>query len=396
MLSGRHPPAPFVKFLILTASYGEGHNTAARNIREAILSESPAAEVCIADLYSITNPRFNRWIQRGYSLAINRLTALWKVVFLTLSREGVVEIMIPFLDSLKRELGKEINAFRPDVIISTYPIYSFLVDKLRRKLVEPQTPFVTVVTDSTIINSAWYRCCSDAFTVADTATQEALCAGGVSPSKIHVLGFPVSPAFEQVSPLPISSSPPWKILFLPSARVSHSSHIAELLLQLPNTHLTVLSGKLPKVASAIRNRQYERKGRLEIIGWTDQIPRLLASHHLFIGKAGGAFIQEAIAAQCPIIVSHLVPGQEEGNIRLIEGAGVGALASGPPDHVRDIVAGAFANNAALWRAWKTNIATISHPSASRDTARFLLDMAARKSGQFAANGSTNREPTTTN
>ncbi len=362
-----------MKFLILTASYGEGHNTAARNIREAILSESPSTEVRIADLYSITNPRFNRWIQRGYSLAINRLTPLWKMVFLTLSREGVVETMIPLLDSLKKELSKEINSFNPDVIVSTYPIYSFLIEKLRRKMLDRRVPFVTVVTDSTIINSTWYRCHSDAFAVADDATREALCAGGVSPSKIHILGFPVSPRFENVSPLPISSSPPWKILFLPSARVNHSSQIAELLLQLPNVHLTILSGRLPRVADAIRRRHPH--SALEVVGWTDQIPKLLASHHLFIGKAGGAFIQEAIAAQCPIIVSHLVPGQEEGNLRLIEGTGIGALATGPPDHVRNVVAGVFANNAALWRAWKENITTISHPCASRDTARFLLEVA---------------------
>ncbi|PWU05933.1 MAG: hypothetical protein C5B47_08285 [Verrucomicrobia bacterium] len=369
-------PESSVKFLILTASYGEGHNTAARNIREAIISESSTTDVRIADLYSITNPRFNRWIQRGYSLAINRFTPLWKMVFLTLSREGVVETMIPLLDGLKRELAKEINSFKPDVIVSTYPIYSFLIEKLRRKLVDRKVPFVTVVTDSTIINSTWYRCHSDAFAVADHPTRDALCAGGVMPGKIHILGFPVSPRFEDVSPLPISSPPPWKILFLPSARTSHSSQIAELLLQLPNVHLTVLAGRLPQVAEAIGRRNLS--GSLEIIAWTDQIPKLLASHHLFIGKAGGAFIQEAIAAQCPIIVSHLVPGQEEGNLRLIEGAGIGSLATGSPDHVRDVVAGVFANDAALWRAWKANIATISHPSASRDTARFLLEMA-RKS-----------------
>lgn len=366
-----------MKFLILTASYGEGHNTAARNIREAILSEAPNAEIRIADLYGTTNPRINRWIQRGYSLAINRFTILWKIVFLILSREGIVETMLPFLETLKRALGKEIDSFQPNVIVSTYPIYSFLVAKLREKSARVQIPFVTVVTDSTVINSAWYRCPSDTFAVTDIATQEALCAGGISIQRIHILGFPVSPAFENVSPLPASSPPPWKLLFLPSARILYSSHIAELLLKLPDVHLTILSGKHPEVTNAIRNRHIQYEGRLTILGWTDQMPQLLASHHLFIGKAGGALIQEAIAAQCPIIVSHIVPGQEEGNIRLIEAAGVGILAGGPPDHIRDIVVGAFANDAVLWRAWKANIATISRPAASRNTARFLLEVANR-------------------
>ena len=35
-------------------------------------------------------------------------------------------------------------------------------------------------------------------------------------------------------------------------------------------------------------------GRVRIIGWTRKIPRLLNSHHLVIGKAGGATVHEAI------------------------------------------------------------------------------------------------------
>ena len=34
-------------------------------------------------------------------------------------------------------------------------------------------------------------------------------------------------------------------------------------------------------------------------------------------KAGGATTQEAIAAKCPMIINQVVPGQEEGNARLI-------------------------------------------------------------------------------
>ena len=41
------------------------------------------------------------------------------------------------------------------------------------------------------------------------------------------------------------------------------------------------------------------------------------THHLVISKAGGATVQEAIAARCPMIVNQVIPGQEEGNARLI-------------------------------------------------------------------------------
>ena len=80
------------RILILTASMGEGHNTAARNIRDALLAESGGnAEVLVADPYTRTNPVINKLMQKGYETAINRYPRAWKVVFELLSKRGVVE-----------------------------------------------------------------------------------------------------------------------------------------------------------------------------------------------------------------------------------------------------------------------------------------------------------------
>jgi processive 1,2-diacylglycerol beta-glucosyltransferase len=112
---------------------------------------------------------------------------------------------------------------------------------------------------------------------------------------------------------------------------------------------------------------------LELIGWTDAMPRLLCEHHAFIGKAGGAIVQEALAARCPFLVSHLVPGQEEGNIALIERLEVGAQALGSPEELAEVAAKAFADNAQVWRRWKDNVERVGCPNAAAHIARFALD-----------------------
>lgn len=362
-----------MKFLVLSASHGEGHNTAARNVCDAILSESPCAEVFVMDLFGIALPRLNHWIQRCYSLAINQFTFLWKIAFLAFDREGTVEAVLPLFRLVKHELNRQIEALSPNIIVSTYPLYSFLIRRVRKHSEAARVPFVTIVTDSTIVNSVWYRYQSDAFVVADRSTARALLSRGVALEKIHVLGFPVSLDFENIVPLPQSAPPPWKILFLPSTRVAHSLRVARLLLALPDVYLTILSGKHPHVAETVRARLNSE--RLKIFGWTKQVPQLLASHHLFIGKAGGAITQEAIAAQCPVVVSHFVPGQEEGNIRLIEGAKIGTLATGSVANVGNAVVKAFSEDAVLWKFWKKNIVKVGYPSASRRIAKLLLKMA---------------------
>src|SRR5471030_1003834 len=119
------------KILILTASMGEGHNTAARNIRDALLKEGEGSvKVLMADPYTRTNPTINKLIQRGYNTAINRYPHAWKVLFGLLSTRGLVEGMSPMMTELITAVKGLIDEFQPDVIGSTYPVFSLLINKI--------------------------------------------------------------------------------------------------------------------------------------------------------------------------------------------------------------------------------------------------------------------------
>ena len=362
------------RILILTASMGEGHNTAARNIRDALLAESGGdAEVLVADPYTRTNPVINKLMQKGYATAINRYPRAWRVVFELLSRRGVVEGMGPMLAELTAAVKALINEFRPDIIASTYPVFSFLMAKIRRRDASVTVPFYTVITDSTMINSAWYRCPCDGSIVADDQTAKVLLNDGVPAEKVHVLGFPVSRNFECLQPAPFPLEV-WKAIFFPSGVSAFAVKVLTHLAEIPTLQVTAVTGRRQNVFETLRDAGLPKHGSL--IGWTDEMPALMTSHHIFIGKAGGATVQEAIAAQIPFLVSHVVPGQEEGNIALIEQTGIGALAVGNPKRIRDMILGAMANDAALWKAWRANLAALSKPPASRVIARFLLQRAA--------------------
>jgi hypothetical protein len=77
---------------------GEGHNTAARNIQQALQAEAGSGvEVLVVDPYTRTNPVVNRCIQKGYAAAINNYPRLWKMVFAMLSQPKAMESMAPLL-----------------------------------------------------------------------------------------------------------------------------------------------------------------------------------------------------------------------------------------------------------------------------------------------------------
>ncbi|MDB6127273.1 MAG: Monogalactosyldiacylglycerol synthase, partial [Verrucomicrobia bacterium] len=86
-----------------------------------------------------------------------------------------------------------------------------------------------------------------------------------------------------------------------------------------------------------------------------------------------ATTQEAINALCPMIVSQVVPGQEEGNYELLRRHGVGALAT-TPDQVIDSLRHAFADQGRVWQNWRTALGPLARPCAARDIAQQVLSV----------------------
>ncbi len=364
------------RILILTAGFGEGHNTAARCIAEA-LNEHEGVDVKVVDVYLETVPRFTKVLQAGYSLAINKYPFIWSAIFTMLDKPGRLESTLPLAGNLREATRRIVGEFRPDAIVSTYPLYAYLLRELKRRGHGPSAvPLLTIVTDSTAINSSWYRAGSDAFVLADEETRSVLQRGGVEARFLRVLGFPVTPRLASLQPLEPVIQGTKRLLFLPSSRSEHSIAVIRELQKLPDTEITVVTGRLKGLHAALTASGVIDGERTRLVGWTDKIPELLCSHHLYIGKAGGAIVHEAMAAQCPIMVSHVVPGQEEGNIELIERRDIGRLAAHYPAALAASVEEVFAADGSTWKRWKGNLRSLSKPAASRDIAAAVLKAAA--------------------
>jgi processive 1,2-diacylglycerol beta-glucosyltransferase len=148
--------------------------------------------------------------------------------------------------------------------------------------------------------------------------------------------------------------------------------VRELLQHGANWKITFTTGRDAKFRQAIEQLARHAPGPTEVLGWTDRIPELLMTHHVVISKAGGATTQESINALCPLIVSQIVPGQEEGNYELLRRNDAGVLATTPAAIVAQVQV-AFAKDASLWSHWRKNLRKIAHPSAARTIATHVLE-----------------------
>jgi processive 1,2-diacylglycerol beta-glucosyltransferase len=229
------------------------------------------------------------------------------------------------------------------------------------------------VTDSITINSVWHRCASDTFLVPNEHSAEVMMHAGVPPSRLRVLGFPVPPRFARDRPERPAPSPdqPPRVLYMINAGKELAPGIVARLLKIKRLHLTVTVGRDEKLRSRIEAVAKAAGRPVEIHGWTPQMPELLMTHHLLIGKAGGAAVQEAIAAQTPMLITQVVPGQEEGNAQLLFENGCGALCE-TPEALATMIERLFADDAAEWKAWERAIGAISKPDAALRIAMTVL------------------------
>jgi processive 1,2-diacylglycerol beta-glucosyltransferase len=367
------------RILILTAGFGEGHNSAARGVRAGLARIAPQVEVELRDLFPETFGVLNEIVRRAYIGLINRWPRSWRYVYDWLDRKKDFEQRFQKFRGLKKNLGRLLDRFQPDVVVSTFPPYPYLLDQIlcdgRR------CKNVAIVTDSITVNAIWYHAPADYFVVANEQSAAVVRDGGVAPAKIKVFGFPVSPRFadfQKKRHLPNGTAS--RVIYVINAGTRRAPDLVRKLLAL-NIQLTVTVGRNERLQRAIEKVIAECKSRLrhsyggpvDIYGWTDEMPRLLCENHLLIGKAGGATVQETIAAACPMIINHVVSGQEEGNAQLIVETKSGVIALSN-EEVFSQVQRAFANDAGQWREWSANISALSRPRASVEIAEFLLSI----------------------
>jgi processive 1,2-diacylglycerol beta-glucosyltransferase len=328
----------------------------------------------LRDLFAEAYGPVNELVRKGYLALVNFAPGAWGAVYRWLERKKDFDTEFARFPRLKDHFAALLERFQPDLLTCTFPAYPNVLRQIQGPSAECSRPckIVVVITDSITINAVWYRCAADYFLVANEQSAFVLRAAGIAAEKIKVLGFPVSPRFADFAGsnrvLPPSKSER-RVLYMIHAATRGAPELAQRLADL-GVDLTVTIGRadrlMPEIEAAVGDRA-------KVVGWTDDLPRMLHDSHLLIAKAGGATVQETIAAACPMIINYVVSGQEEGNARLIVETNSGAIANSPREVIVQVQR-AFADEAKQWCEWSANISRLSKPRAAIDIAEFLLSL----------------------
>ncbi len=359
--------------LLLTAGFGDGHNTAARNVSAGLARLAPEVATRTVDLSDEAYPFLSPIVKGTYQAMITRTPWLWGKFFRHTAKQKIDRRTDLVVGGFERALDKLLHREKPRGIVCTYLMFQGALQNLREKG-RTLPPVFTVITDSITIHPLWLLGPSDRYHVADEDSKSGLIERGVDGKDIVISGFPVHLNFmdhaEDQPPCPAG-----RILYLPSTGERHVQQTLEALRPLleRGAHLTLPLGKHYRRLYNVTTRFMDSlpHASIQVLGWTPEIPRFLQTHDLVICKAGGAILHEALAAQCPAIIDYIVPGQEEGNAELLTKHDCGVVTLTAAE-TGSQAARLLANEQAVALRMKENTRPHSMPDASLRIARDVL------------------------
>jgi UDP-N-acetylglucosamine:LPS N-acetylglucosamine transferase len=227
-----------------------------------------------------------------------------------------------------QQLRAALLAGRPDLVVSVHPLCARLAAGVLRAVPDPP-PHHCVVTDLVSVHRCWAAPGVAAFYVATSQAAAALVAAGIPAARIHVTGMPVRCGFT-LPPSAPPRGPQIAVLLLGGGRATSG---------LERAARTLLAGRLPLrlVVVCGRNERLRRRlaarghGDATVLGWRDDVAALMRASNVVVTKAGSATLAEAFSQARPALTYQALPGQEEGNVVLLEQEGLGR-------HVADVAA----------------------------------------------------------
>jgi UDP-N-acetylglucosamine:LPS N-acetylglucosamine transferase len=310
MQSGSPLVAP--RFLVLTAEVGLGHTAAAAALEQGLLRESPRATVDVLDALLHMGRPLRFLLLTAYRWQLRWAPWLFGLLHHTLMRgSGDSRVWRRLLWALGgRSLARAIERVGPDVIISTYPPATNLVGEmqLRGRLAIPACATITDIGGVAL----WAHPGIALHLIAhpdlerDVEHVAGLGSARVVRPLIHPK-FHTAPSRADAraalslgdGPVVLVSGGGWGVGDLEGA--------VQEALRLTAATVVCLTGRNARLLRRLGDR-YGDEQRLILLGFTEEMPALLAAADAIVHSTGGVTVLEALASGCPVIAYGGVRG----------------------------------------------------------------------------------------
>jgi len=338
------------KILIISSDTGGGHRSAAETLTDGLQKFWQGESVAVRVIKAVEESHHITGKLVGVYNWILRNKQHWmKYVYWTMNRfrpetrEFFHRRCIGFCTEI-------FEKWCPHIVVSVHPLTQHIFARILKNLnLSDQIPLVTVVTDPCYgFWKGW--ACHDVslYLVANDDARRQLIDYGISPEKIKISGMPVNPKFHEIDETDARKArqafglDAEKFTIFVNAGWIGGGNIPQIFRELIRGELDVqaifLAGKNEELKKEAEELAKTAKFPVKVIGYSDEIEKLMQSANVMISKLGGLTTFEALACRLPIIADATTPPmpQEAGTVNLIATRGAGILLKKATDIVPTI------------------------------------------------------------
>lgn len=322
-----------MRILIFYASYGGGHLSAARSIKQYLDENYKDVDTLLIDCIKYINKGLDKITSLAYNEMAKKAPWAWGEIY-NHSQKGTMSHISNGANKLMSfKLNKLFEEYNPDIVISTHPFGSQMTAYLKSKgktncvLASVMTDFAS--HDQWLVGHEFI----DHFFVSHDGMKKDIITKGIPASKIHATGIPLSNRFlEHFNKKDIKLSFDLKlekktILFFGGGEFGLGKDKTLKILKAfidnigDEYEIIAISGKNPKMQEKFEELVGDNPN-VQVYGYTNEVPELMSISDLVVTKPGGLTITESLASGLPIVIINPIPGQEVENAEFLEKKGV--------------------------------------------------------------------------
>lgn len=291
-----------LRVLVLSADIGAGHDLPAARLRDAVLERRTDAEVDVLDTIAVAGPVAQGLLRAGLETVVERLPAVYDAQYALITRVRPTRAFGEALAhaTCRRGLVAEVARRQPDVIVTTYPLATQVLGRLRAQG-RLGVPLVAAITDLAALRWWAHPGCDAHLVIHPESAAEVRHYAGASARVEAVRGLS-DPRFEAPARAPATARaalglPPGAPVVVVSGGGwgvgDLAGAIEEALAASPDASLLVLCG----TNSGVRERLWARfasVGRVRVLGFTDEMPTLLDAADVVVHSTAGLTVFEAL------------------------------------------------------------------------------------------------------
>ncbi len=355
---------------------GTGHRRAAEAIAQAIQVQHPQAQVECLDVLDYAPAWFRSGYSRSYLFLVRHASWVWEISYHLLDMDMMFRLVQPLRRAwnlfMTRRFVQRLKIHPPDLIVTTHFLPAD-VCRAGKRAGWLRSPAVIVVTD---LHPHWFWIAPEceAMVVGTPESARVCIQRGVFAERVQVLGIPIGQSFGQpsnraaaVQALQLHPERLTVLVTSGGTTVGRFAEVVESLLALEVAHknrlqLLVVCGEDEATRRHLAGRANTAAMPMRVFGFINTMAELMAASDLIVAKAGGLTVSEALGLCRPLILYHIIPGQERMNAQYVAQHGAGIIARNPQAvaHVVQQLLDAPERLAAMGQAAQA----LSHPRAA--------------------------------